>query len=105
MGLENVPKNRGLTAFHSFATKTSAMSATSTVTRSETLQLNDVEFDTNYGLLPSEQTVLIRAYSDDTDDQVLSEVRPRYIVMYEPNQDFIRRIEVRSTDTVVVIPH
>lgn len=42
--------------------------------------------------------MIIRAYSDDTDDQVLSEIRPRYIVMYEPNQDFIRRIEVRSPE-------
>ncbi|KAJ7114960.1 hypothetical protein C8R44DRAFT_226027 [Mycena epipterygia] len=52
------------------------------------------EFDTNYGLLAPQQTVLVRAYSDDTDDRMLAEIQPRFIVMYEPNMDFIRRIEV-----------
>ncbi|KAJ7722820.1 hypothetical protein B0H16DRAFT_346228 [Mycena metata] len=52
------------------------------------------EFDSNYGLLAPQQTVLVRPYSDDTDDRVLSEIQPRFIVMYEPNMDFIRRIEV-----------
>ncbi|KAF8201952.1 hypothetical protein K438DRAFT_1821001 [Mycena galopus ATCC 62051] len=52
------------------------------------------EFDTNYGLLAPQQTVLVRPYSDDTDDRMLAELQPRFIVMYEPNMDFIRRIEV-----------
>ncbi|KAJ7655415.1 hypothetical protein B0H17DRAFT_1098988 [Mycena rosella] len=52
------------------------------------------EFDTNYGLLVPQQTVLVRPYSDDTDDRMLAEIQPRFIVMYEPNMDFIRRIEV-----------
>ena len=64
---------------------------------------NDVEditteiepgLDPDYGLLTPQQTIIVRAYSDDGDDQVLAEIRPRFIVMYEPNQDFIRRIEV-----------
>jgi hypothetical protein len=29
------------------------------------------EFDTHYGLLAPEQTVIVRAYSDNSDDQVL----------------------------------
>lgn len=85
-----------LTASHSFASKSSTVDTASITTNAETVQLDDVEFDTNYGLLPPEKTVIIRAYSDDTDDQVLSEIRPRYIILYEPNQAFIRRIEVRS---------
>ncbi|KAI0365205.1 hypothetical protein BV20DRAFT_954830 [Pilatotrama ljubarskyi] len=52
------------------------------------------DFDAHYGLLARAQTVLVRAYSDDTDDQVLQELKPRFIVMYEPNLEFIRRIEV-----------
>ncbi|KAJ7758792.1 hypothetical protein DFH07DRAFT_448152 [Mycena maculata] len=52
------------------------------------------EFDTNYGLLAPQQTVLVRPYSDDTDDRMLAEIQPRFIIMYEPNMDFIRRIEV-----------
>lgn len=55
--------------------------------------LND-DFDINYGLLQPEETVLIRAYSDDTDDRVLTEIKPKFIVMFEPDMDFIRRVEV-----------
>ncbi|EJF60626.1 hypothetical protein DICSQDRAFT_87823 [Dichomitus squalens LYAD-421 SS1] len=54
----------------------------------------DDDFDTHYGLLAPAQTVLVRPYSDDSDDQVLQEIKPRFIVMYEPNLEFIRRIEV-----------
>ena len=52
------------------------------------------EFDTHYGLLAPEQTILVRAYSDDSDDRLLAEIRPKFIVMFEPNMEFIRRIEV-----------
>lgn len=52
------------------------------------------DFDDNYGLLPPEQTILVRAYSDDTDDRVLDEIKPKFIVMFEPDMDFVRRIEV-----------
>jgi DNA excision repair protein ERCC-4 len=60
---------------------------------SETLES---EFDMNYGLLAPEQTVLVRAYSDDTDDRILYEVKPKFIVMVEPDMDFVRRIEVKN---------
>ena len=56
----------------------------------------DDDFDTHFGLLAPPQTVLVRPYSDDSDDQVLQEIKPRFIVMYEPNLEFIRRIEVRA---------
>ncbi|KAF9804280.1 hypothetical protein IEO21_09434 [Rhodonia placenta] len=52
------------------------------------------DYDTHYGLLAPEQTVLVRAYSDDSDDRMLQEMQPRFIVMFEPNLEFIRRIEV-----------
>ncbi|KAI0699621.1 hypothetical protein C8T65DRAFT_659230 [Cerioporus squamosus] len=64
------------------------------LTRDLQLFTMDDDFDTHYGLLAPEQTVLVRAYSDDSDDQVLQEIKPRFIVMYEPNLEFIRRIEV-----------
>lgn len=60
------------------------------------IDLNMAEFTDDYGLVTPEQTVLVRAYSDDSDDRLLAEIRPRFIIMLEPNQDFIRRIEVRS---------
>ncbi|KAH0838837.1 hypothetical protein J3R83DRAFT_7247 [Lanmaoa asiatica] len=54
----------------------------------------DADFDMQYGILPPQQTVVVRAYSDDTDDQVLTEIQPKFIVMFEPSLEFVRRIEV-----------
>ncbi|KIK91445.1 hypothetical protein PAXRUDRAFT_830849 [Paxillus rubicundulus Ve08.2h10] len=54
----------------------------------------DPDFDTRYGLLAPQQTVVVRAYSDDSDDQVLAEIQPKFIVMLEPSLEFVRRIEV-----------
>lgn len=51
------------------------------------------EFSDSYGLLTPEETVLVRAYSDDTDDRMLDEIKPKFIVMFEPDMDFVRRIE------------
>ena len=56
----------------------------------------DEDFAAHYGLLSILQMVLVRPHSDDPDDQVLQEIKPRFIVMYEPNLEFIRRIEVGS---------
>jgi DNA excision repair protein ERCC-4 len=52
------------------------------------------EFSDSYGLLAPEETILVRAYSDDTDDRMLDEIKPKFIVMFEPDMDFVRRIEV-----------
>ena len=54
----------------------------------------DGNFDTEYGMLAPEQTVIIRAYSDDSDDWMLDEIKPRFIVMFEPCMEFVRRVEV-----------
>ena len=54
------------------------------------------DFDISYGLLEPEETVLIRAYSDDTDDRMLIEIKPKFIVMFEPDMDFVRRVEVST---------
>lgn len=51
-------------------------------------------FESHYGILSAEQTVIVRPYEDDGDDEVLAELRPRWIIFYDPNQDFIRRVEV-----------
>ncbi|EKM77091.1 hypothetical protein AGABI1DRAFT_122321 [Agaricus bisporus var. burnettii JB137-S8] len=56
--------------------------------------LTQDEFESSYGLLPPEQTIVIRACSDDTDDRMLAEIQPRFIVMFEPSVEFIRRVEV-----------
>jgi DNA excision repair protein ERCC-4 len=61
------------------------------------------DFDANYGLLAPAQTVLVRAYGDDADDRMLDEIRPRFIIMFEPNLDFVRRIEVRWLTVLALI--
>ena len=38
--------------------------------------------------------VVVHPYDGDMDEHVLEEVRPRYIIMYEPDSAFIRRVEV-----------
>lgn len=38
--------------------------------------------------------MLVLPYDGDMDDRVLEEMRPRFIIMYEPNPSFIRRVEV-----------
>jgi hypothetical protein len=54
----------------------------------------DPGFDMNYGLVQPEETVIVRAYSDDSDDMMLMELRPRFVVMFDPNLEFLRRMEV-----------
>ena len=54
----------------------------------------DQDFDTNCDLVQPEETVIVRAYSDDSDDMMLMELRPRFIVMFDPSLEFLRRMEV-----------
>lgn len=52
------------------------------------------DFDADYGLIAPEDSVIIRPYGGEDDDILLQELRPRFVVMYEPNLAFIRRLEV-----------
>lgn len=46
------------------------------------------------------ELIVIHPYDGDMDEHVLEEVKPRYVIMYEPDAAFIRRIEVyRSSHT------
>ncbi|PKS09506.1 hypothetical protein jhhlp_004123 [Lomentospora prolificans] len=47
-----------------------------------------------YQLYEMRDLVVVHAYDGDQDEHVLEEVRPRYIIMYEPDAAFIRRVEV-----------
>lgn len=38
--------------------------------------------------------VVVHAYEGDQDEHILEEIKPRYIIMYEPDAAFIRRVEV-----------
>ncbi|KAF2479632.1 hypothetical protein BDY17DRAFT_256921 [Neohortaea acidophila] len=50
--------------------------------------------DDFYELYDMRDLVLIHPYDGDMDDHLLEEVRPRYVIMYEPDAAFIRRVEV-----------
>ncbi|WVQ73869.1 hypothetical protein IAR50_003450 [Cryptococcus sp. DSM 104548] len=51
-------------------------------------------FEEEYGLIAPEDAVVIRPYGGEDDDILLQELRPRFVVLYEPNLAFIRRLEV-----------
>ncbi|CAK7216950.1 DNA repair protein RAD16 [Sporothrix bragantina] len=52
------------------------------------------DMDDYYQMYDMSDLVVIHAYDGDQDEHVLEEVKPRYIIMYEPDAAFIRRIEV-----------
>lgn len=52
------------------------------------------DFEEDYGLIKPEDTVIIRPYGGEDDDILLNELRPRFVICYEPNLAFIRRLEV-----------
>ncbi|KAF2872985.1 DNA repair endonuclease XPF [Massariosphaeria phaeospora] len=53
-----------------------------------------------YNLFDMNDLIVIHPYEGDMDEHVLEETKPRYVVMYEPDAAFIRRIEVyRSSHT------
>jgi hypothetical protein len=51
-------------------------------------------YDSYFGLIAPEETVIVRPYGGDDDDMVLQELRPRFVVMYDPDPAFVRRVEV-----------
>ncbi|KAI0395592.1 DNA repair endonuclease XPF [Xylariaceae sp. FL0594] len=52
------------------------------------------DMDEYFQLYEMQDLVVIHAYEGDQDEHVLEEVKPRYIIMYEPDAAFIRRVEV-----------
>ncbi|KAJ6145844.1 hypothetical protein N7470_009739 [Penicillium chermesinum] len=46
-----------------------------------------------YELYNMDDLVMVHPYDGDMDEHILEEVRPRYIIMYEPDAAFIRRVE------------
>jgi DNA excision repair protein ERCC-4 len=56
--------------------------------------------DEYYELYDMNDLVVVHPYDGDLDEHIIEEVKPRYIIMYEPDPSFIRRIEVyRSSHT------
>lgn len=52
------------------------------------------DLDEYYELYEMKDLVIIHPYDGDMDERLLDELRPRYVIMYEPDPAFIRRIEV-----------
>ncbi|KAL8948257.1 MAG: hypothetical protein Q9222_005542 [Ikaeria aurantiellina] len=69
-------------------------------TDSDTTQKEEVVVDAlddmeNYfELYEMSDLLVVHPYDGDMDEHVLEEVRPRYVIMYEPDAAFIRRVEV-----------
>ncbi|KAL9101201.1 MAG: hypothetical protein Q9163_003519 [Psora crenata] len=55
-------------------------------------ELDDME--DYFELYDMNDLLVIHPYDGDMDEYVLEEVRPRYVIMYEPDAAFIRRVEV-----------
>lgn len=52
------------------------------------------DMDSYYELYDMKDLLLVHPYDGDMDDHLLEETKPRYVIMYEPDAAFIRRIEV-----------
>jgi len=69
-------------------------------TEAESLQKEEIvadpldDMEDHYQLYDTEDLVVIHAYDGDMDEHILEEVKPRYIIMYEPDTSFVRRVEV-----------
>ncbi|CZT12013.1 probable MUS-38 protein, involved in nucleotide excision repair [Rhynchosporium agropyri] len=69
-------------------------------TETEAAQKEDVvadpldDMEDFYQLYDTQDLVVIHAYDGDMDEHVLEEVKPQYIIMYEPDSSFVRRVEV-----------
>lgn len=58
------------------------------------------DMDDYFELFDVNDLIVVHPYDGDMDEHVLEEVKPRYVIMYEPDAAFIRRIEVyRSSHT------
>lgn len=50
--------------------------------------------DEYYELYDTQDIIVVHPFDGDMDEHILAEVKPRYIIMYEPDAAFIRRVEV-----------
>ncbi|KAI5921886.1 DNA repair protein [Camillea tinctor] len=70
------------------------------ITEEESKQKEDIiadpleDMDDYFELYEMQDLVVVHAYEGDQDEHVLEEIRPRYIIMYEPDASFIRHVEV-----------
>ncbi|KAF8473902.1 DNA repair protein-like protein RAD1 [Kalaharituber pfeilii] len=47
-----------------------------------------------YEMFDMKELVVVHPYNEDNDEYLLEELRPRFVIMYDPDAAFIRRVEV-----------
>lgn len=52
------------------------------------------DMDDFFQLYEMQDLVVVHPYDGDMDEHILEEIKPRYIIMYEPDAAFVRRVEV-----------
>lgn len=52
------------------------------------------DMDEYFELYDMKDLIVVHPYDGDMDEHVLAEIKPRYVIMYEPDAAFIRRVEV-----------
>ena len=67
----------------------------------EEVVLDDLEnMEDYFQMFEVDDLVVVHPFDGDMDEQLLEEIKPRYVIMYEPDAAFIRRVEVyRSSHT------
>ncbi|KAJ6784420.1 hypothetical protein PWT90_09985 [Aphanocladium album] len=93
-------ENGSISQFFEKPNEVAELMAEVQITEEEAKQKDDViadpldNMEDYFQLYDMQDLVVIHAYDGDQDEHVLEEVKPRYIIMYEPDASFIRRVEV-----------
>ncbi len=75
-------------------------------TEAEALQKGEIatdpldDMEAYFELFDLSDIVVIHPYDEDLDEHILEELKPRYVIMYEPDAAFIRRVEVYRSSHV-----
>lgn len=94
------PINGNLQAAEDKASQVANLLADIQPTEADALQKEEMIVDSlenmedYFELYEMQDLVVVHPYDGDMDEHVLEEVRPRHVVMYEPDAAFIRRVEV-----------
>ena len=94
------PINGNLQAAEDKASQVANLLAEIQPTEADTLQKEEMVVDSlenmedYFELYEMQDLVVIHPFDGDMDEHVLEEVRPRHVIMYEPDAAFIRRVEV-----------
>ncbi|KAL9585146.1 MAG: hypothetical protein Q9203_004376 [Teloschistes exilis] len=94
------PVNSSLQMAEDKESQVASLMADIQVTDTDAAQKDEVVVDSlddmedYFELYEMNDLVVIHPYDGDMDEHVLEEVRPRYVIMYEPDAAFIRRVEV-----------